>query len=192
MTLQIVGVDLPVYIAETVARLADEGLPVCAIARSMKLPSDSIREVLHEAIATGGIVEYPREDWPPGVPRNKRGQITEGLLNHEDRLRFACVRHFKTTKLQSAILAIMLKRTEVTKEQLHQVIEQNRANEKEETDLKMVDVIVCHLRKKLKPFGIAIKTVWACGYFIEIEHRDRALKLLEDFLATAEELKEVA
>src|SRR5258708_535151 len=138
MALQVVGVDIPSHMVETIARLADEGLPVCAIARSLMLPSDSIRNVLHDALATGSILEYPREDWPPGTRRNQRGLAPDSVLNHDDTMRFACVRHFKTTKLQSAILAVMLKRSEVTKEQLHQVIEQNRSNAKDETDQKMV------------------------------------------------------
>ena len=47
------------------ARLADEGVPICAIARALKIPSDDVRETLQDALGEGVIVEYPREDWPP-------------------------------------------------------------------------------------------------------------------------------
>ena len=37
----------------------------------------------------------------------------------------------------------------------------------DEPEIKIVDVFVCKLRKKLKPFGVDIQTVWGQGYRIE-------------------------
>lgn len=37
---------------------------------------------------------------------------------------------------------------------------------REEADIKIVDVYVCKLRKKLKPFGIPIETRWGEGYYL--------------------------
>jgi len=34
----------------------------------------------------------------------------------------------------------------------------------EEPELKIIDVFICKLRKKLKPLGISIDTVWGRGY----------------------------
>lgn len=39
-----------------------------------------------------------------------------------------------------------------------------------EPEMKIVDVFVCKLRKKLKPFGVEIATIWGQGYSL----RDRA------------------
>lgn len=45
-----------------------------------------------------------------------------------------------------------------------------------EPEIKIVDVFVCKMRKKLKPFGIEILTMWGAGY---------ALKDREQFLERA-------
>ncbi|ANM12075.1 winged helix-turn-helix domain-containing protein [Rhizobium sp. N324] len=34
----------------------------------------------------------------------------------------------------------------------------------EEPEMKIVDVFVCKMRRKLKPFGVRIETVWGQGY----------------------------
>src|SRR6267154_4267528 len=108
------------------ARLANEGMPICAIARSLKIPSSDIRMILHDALAEGFIVEYPQNDWPPGVKRNSFGPRLDNFIDDEDKLRSACCRLFGTTRQQSILLSILIKRPEVTKEQLHQAIERGR------------------------------------------------------------------
>lgn len=76
------------------------------------------------------------------------------------------------------MLALMLKRDEVTKEQLHAVIENARPPGREITEIKMVDVMICKLRKKIKVHEIEVKTMWGLGYYIARVHRDRAISLL--------------
>jgi DNA-binding response OmpR family regulator len=49
----------------------------------------------------------------------------------------------------------------MTKEALLSAVYQLR---QEEPELKIIDVWVCKLRKKLKPLGINIDTVWGRGY----------------------------
>lgn len=34
----------------------------------------------------------------------------------------------------------------------------------EDPEIKIVDVFICKLRKKLKPFGVSIGTIWGQGY----------------------------
>jgi hypothetical protein len=160
-------------------RLADEGIPVRAIARATHIPSEEIYTTLHHAIAQGSIIEMPRDDWPPGTRRSERTLLIGTPLEDETELKCACARFFKATPLQSAMLALMLRRNEVTKEQLHGVIEQNRPiSNKEATDLKMVDVMICNLRKKLKVHNIEIKTLWGLGYLIDPPERERALNMM--------------
>jgi Transcriptional regulatory protein, C terminal len=165
---------LPVII-----RLADEGIPIRAIARTTLVPSDELYLHLREAIDAGTLLEMPRDDWPVGTLRHNRAVFYGTPLEQAESLKFACARFFKASPLEAAMLGTMLKRNEVTKSQLHQVIEQNRPDgRKEETDEKMVDVMICKLRKKLKKFDIVIETMWGMGYLIPPDHRERAINML--------------
>lgn len=169
--------------ADAVAiRLADEGIPVRAIARATRVPSDEVYDLLKDAVATGMLVDLPKDDWPVGSSRSSRTVFNGTSLETEDALKVACARCFKATRLEAAILALLLKRNEATKQQLHLVIEQNRPSaNRDETDPKMVDVIICHLRKKLRPHSIEIETVWGIGYLIPLAGRELAIRLLIQF-----------
>lgn len=163
-------------------RLADEGIPIRAIVRATRLPAEQIYEAVHSAVAAGSILEVPKEDWPTGSTRNTRNPFQGTPLEQEETLRSACARHFKATPLEASMLAVMLKRSETTKEQLHAIIERNRPGTgRDETDPKMVDVMICKLRKKLKPHNIVIETMWGTGYFIAAPSRDQAFMVLTSF-----------
>lgn len=169
----------PLPSAGIAIRMADEGIPVRAIARSTRVSSGDVYELLRDALAAGAIVEMPKDDWPIGSQRSERTAFNGTPLENEEALKFACARCFKATRLEAAILAVMLRRNEVTKQSLHIVIEQNRQTEgREETDPKMVDVLICHLRKKLKPHNIKIETVWGIGYLIPAADREIAIAML--------------
>jgi len=159
-------------------RMADEGIPVRAIARATQLPSDEVYEALRDAISRGFIVEMPRDDWPTNTARGTRSPFSGTHLDNEEALKCACTRYFKASPLEAAMLALMLKRDEVTKEQLHTVIEQNRDPGKDPTEIKMVDVMICKLRKKLKTHELEVKTMWGLGYYMPRSARERATALL--------------
>lgn len=181
--MQAVALSLPQPVAPNpvVVRLADEGVPVRAIARAVSIASSDVYEMLRDALAAGMIVELPKDDWPPGSRRDARAAFNGSPLETDEALQLACCRYFRATRLEAAILATLLKRSEVTKGQLHLVIEQNRPSDnREETDPKMVDVVICHLRKKLKPFGLVIKTIWGVGYLITASDRERAAAILKE------------
>lgn len=166
-------------------RLADEGIPVRAIARSLKVPSEDIYEVLRDAIATGSITEMPKDDWPVGSTRGQRAAFNGTPLENEENLQRAIRGCFKVTRLEAAILSVLVKRTEATKAQLHIVIEQMRSDTtREATDPKMVDVIICHLRKKLKGTDLTIRTVWGIGYNMPLADREKAVHMVSAFVAT--------
>lgn len=173
---------ITVISSEDVAiRLADEGIPVRAIARAIKVAGDDVYELLRNALYQGKIIALPKDDWPPGSPRANRLKADHDILNDEEQVKFLCSVKFKTTRLQSALLATILKRQQVSKQTLHDVIEHTRllyGTHKEPTDQKMVDVMVCHLRKKLKPFSFGILTVWGTGYRMDPAHREAALIML--------------
>lgn len=175
---------LPAPWLNIASRLASEGVPVRVIARSMERTAEDVRETLEYAKELGTISEIPRDDWPPTARRADR--IPSTLNEHSDGdLLFACMRGLKLTRLQASFMMVLLKRNEVDKDTLHHVVEsqrairQSRPDNMEETDPKMVDVVICNMRKRLKPLGISITTVWGHGYFLN----DISRKVVENAIA---------
>ena len=166
--------------------LADEGVPVCAIARSVHISSDEVRSALREAISEGRIVEMPRDDWPPNLRRVDR-LPGNGQTYTDEQLGTYCRRLFSLTELEATVFVPLVKRDEVSKTSLHASIQAGRAArahaEVEETDPKMVDVVVHKLRKKLAPHGVIIKTLWAKGYFMDRAQRRVVFDMLTAYLS---------
>lgn len=55
----------------------------------------------------------------------------------------------------------------------------------EEPEPKIVDVFACKLRKKLKPYGVAINVQWGQGYFLTPASKAAAMAQLERWHAAA-------
>lgn len=91
-------------------------------------------------------------------------------------MRMATTLH--TTRLESNILLVILRRGRAYREQLHDAVEKNRGNPDEPTDKKIVDVVVCKLRKKLTPLGLNLNTVHSIGYEMTEADRARAWALI--------------
>jgi hypothetical protein len=165
------------------ARFAAEGVPVRVIARSFGSPSEVIRNTLEAALADGQITEIPRDDWPPTARRADRLPSAVAAQSDED-LTFRVMRAFTLTKLEASFMLILLKRDEADKATLHHAVESRRAvrpnqpDIQEETDPKMVDVIICKMRKRLKVHGIKIETMWGHGYFMDAANKAAALELM--------------
>lgn len=164
---------------EMIANAANEGIPVAAIARVMHSPLDHTYEVLKDARARGVIVDIPKPDWPPGAKVANRMPCV--ALPHDDDLAFMCRQAFKLTALEAGFLVVLLKNQQVQKTRLHNVVEQQRMTRSSQpdkmdaTDPKMVDVIICKMRKKLKTVDpeIKIETIWGGGYHIEADMKPR-------------------
>lgn len=176
--------ECPPTLARIAVRMADEGIPVRAIARSVGWPAEDIRPVLREAIESGTISEYPREDWPVKTPRDLR-LPTASHLNEDqitDGLRFL----YKITPTESKVLSLLLRRTECSKQQLHDTISENQHASGDQTQIKIVDVIICHLRKKFRQSGVTmnIQTSWGRGYFVDRDEREAAIKRVTEWYAT--------
>lgn len=174
--------DIPSLDEPLIVRMAVEGIPVRAAARCTKIPSDVIRGIFTEALTYGDIAQMPRDDWSPQLTRAQR--IPEFAKTGVDDaiLILNVVRLFGVTQQQACLLLVLIKRREVTRKMLHGVIESRRPHPKVETEPKIVDVVICKLRKKLEPLGLKIETVWSCGYFMSAEHRKKALAMLNEFL----------
>jgi hypothetical protein len=186
MTLSLVQPDpsLQPFVEAVAIRLADEGIPIRAIARATRLAPGSVYETLRDAIGRGAICEMPKDDWPSGQSRQARAPFVNPAFDEAETFKFACARCFKATPQEAAILATLLKRRECTKEQLHVAIEQGRSGESQKnspTAIKIIDVFICKLRKKLTPHNIKIETVWSQGYMISAENRERAINMLNEY-----------
>jgi hypothetical protein len=174
----------PFDIAASIARFANEGIPVAVLARGLDAPSDVIRETIQAAIDCGKVTEMPRDDWPP-TARRADHLPSQLAKEQDDHLLTACMRAFAVTKLQASFMLVLLKREEADKDTLHHVIESQRAIRRNQpdnpecTDPKMVDVVICNLRKRLRPYWVTghetIKTLWGHGYYMEKADRDIAL-----------------
>lgn len=179
---KIVGATGP--FARVAVQLADEGVPIKAIVRSLDTDRDEVREVLRNAVREGYIVEMPREDWPAGTPRSKRVPLHNrkniGSIRDDSAEYLVLMRVFKTTLQQSKVLLKLIRRDECTKEVLHSAVTLDRASIDEVTDIKIIDVIICNLRKKLKPFDIVVDTIHSCGYSMPNESRQKALELISN------------
>ena len=53
----------------------------------------------------------------------------------------------------------------------------------DEPEMKIVDVFICKLRKKIRPFGLEIATVWGLGYRMSPETKAKARALLGEVAA---------
>jgi hypothetical protein len=160
-------------ILSVVTQLADEGVPVRAIARSTNLPYGDILEHLQSAVSAGQILQIPKSDWPIGKGQNRETREPQYPPN-SDISEVTLMHLFKVTKLQCSLLSPLLQRKEVTRTAMHEIIEKRRKPGSPPTEEKLVDVVICNLRKKLKPFGLEIKTIWSQGYYMTPDTRRSA------------------
>src|SRR6185312_11720322 len=72
----------------------------------------------------------------------------------------AVPRQLKLARHEAKFLEVLLSRATVTKEVALAQVYADRWNQDEIPEIKIVDVFVCKLRKKLKPFGLKIDTQW--------------------------------
>jgi two-component system cell cycle response regulator CtrA len=86
---------------------------------------------------------------------------------------------FGLTGSEEKVLSLLGARDVASKQQIMTALMVYRGGD-EEPEIKIVDVFVCKIRKKLKPFGVAIDTVWALGYRLTPENK----KKVAEYLAT--------
>lgn len=171
---------------ELAIALADEGVPVRAIARSVRISADDIYDILKAAIAQGRLLELPKPDWPPGTKKSARYQAENTVLSYDDdTLSMACSAVFNLSRSQAYVFIAILRRTpDITKEQLHNAIEANRPANDDPTDRKIVDVVMHNIRRKIERVdaNLQIKTVWGKGYTMEHDARTLALTIISNHL----------
>lgn len=77
-------------------------------------------------------------------------------------------REYRLTATEAVLFAHLATRDMETKESLMLALYSERAGDPPE--IKIIDVLVCKIRKKVSRFGVCIETVWGQGYSL----RDRA------------------
>lgn len=174
----------PDHIAAITAA-ANEGIPVAACARIFQYPLAVIFDILKDARAQGHITDMPKTDWRPGSSREDH----EPAIPVDPDLAFNCGNALRLTRLECGFVVALLRHKHLEKGRLHGIVEHQRLTRPtrpdtlESTDIKMVDVMICKLRKKLKTIDprFAIATVWGNGYYIEPDVK----VLILDFVARA-------
>ena len=77
---------------------------------------------------------------------------------------------FGFTGMEAKVFGVLMKRDLATKEAISAALYADRPNEVAE--IKIVDVFVCKMRRKLRPFQIEIDTVWGQGYRMKPETKE--------------------
>ena len=155
------------YSVETIAiRLADEGVPLRAIARATGTPSDTLRDKLHEARDDGRLLELPREDWPPGSPRDQRAlQLSRRVTQDPAQVHLAIRHVFHLTATEVTLLMLLIQSADVHRDRI-------------DLPRKTVDVHICNIRRRLEAFNIKVTTLWGYGYQLSEPHRRKAMDLI--------------
>ena len=78
---------------------------------------------------------------------------------------------WQLTPSEERVFGALLNRELASKETIMAALYADRGAD--EAEIKIVDVLVCKLRRKLRPFGVAIHTSWGRGYFLDRETRER-------------------
>ncbi len=92
-------------------------------------------------------------------------------LEDDAGLNFEVHPHYKLTKTEEALLGMFANSTGVlTKERVLTAI---WGMSEDPPNPKIVDVLICKIRKKLKPFGVEIDTYWARGWHMTPENREK-------------------
>jgi hypothetical protein len=179
-----------------VVRSAAEGVPVAAIARATRIPYDKVLHYLQRARKLGAISEIPKPDWPPAQNGNERRPATTRLpdpvvssasLKPPEETEFLCRHIFHLTNLEAGFLVVLLRHLFAEKDKLHAVIELQRSHrplrplQSEVTDPKMVDVMICKLRKKMNAVDpvFIVRTSWGKGYFLDQSVKDGIYRMLD-------------
>lgn len=144
-------------------RLADEGVPLRAIARATQIPSDDLRLWLQEAKEEGCLIDLPRDDWPPGYPRDQRALELSRLMTLDRHVVHLLMRQlFSLAPMEIQLFLSLIQNTFIPKDRTGMTP-------------RTMDVHMCKLRQRLRPHGITIMTLWGYGYQLPADDRRRAL-----------------
>jgi DNA-binding response OmpR family regulator len=147
-------------------RLADEGVPLRAIARAVGSPSDIVREQLRDAVDQGTLLAIPKEDWPVGYPRDQRAlQLARMVSSDRAAVTMAVQQRFHMPPAEAALLLTLVQGASMARLRLAM-------------PGKAVDVHICKIRQRLAPHGIVIETVYGYGYQLSPSSRRKLMGMI--------------
>jgi two-component system cell cycle response regulator CtrA len=85
---------------------------------------------------------------------------------------------FGLTRSESAILGLLLKNTIVRRETA--MLALYKGLQQDEADVKIIDVFICKMRRKLTPFSIEIRNKWGEGYYLDAEMKSKVAAMLDE------------
>lgn len=160
-------------------RLADEGVPIKAMARSLFVSYTELMDHLKEAKDHGMILTIPRDDWPVGSRREDRLPDALPLEMEDTQMTLLAGRVFGLGPAIARMLVVLLRRAEMTKQALHLATQGEAGTKGGDAHIKTVDVQIHKLRQKLTPHGIIIETIWGRGYYVPKESKALAFKVMD-------------
>ena len=147
-------------------RLADEGVPLRAIARATHIPSTRLYQTLVEARMQGRLLCLPRDDWPPGCPRDQRElQLSRMMTRDHDTLILAVRKLFALPPRPAGLLLLLVQHEQVS-------------HERTGISRRVCSVYICQIRRRLAEHGLRIRTLWGYGYQLSQAHRRKAMELI--------------
>jgi DNA-binding winged helix-turn-helix (wHTH) protein len=84
----------------------------------------------------------------------------------------------KLTFSERLLLGLLMRRQRATKEQMMTVLYADRPDE--EPGSKILDVMICKMRKKLSPHGVEIRTLHGAGYELTPTSREKIKALMAE------------
>lgn len=137
--------------------------------------SDPLRDAYVEAIET----------------ENDELRIRVADLEREFGFRNTVPLMFGLTPSEAKVLSLLLVRDIATKGQIMTAIMSDRGADAE-PEMKIVDVYVCKIRNKVRPFGISIETVWGRGYTMSRENKEKVTAFLNSTEVTEHAVAELS
>lgn len=89
---------------------------------------------------------------------------------------------FMLSPAEMLIFSLLMDRPHATRGMIHKAMDFRRIDHRQDYtdhDRKLIDTIICKMRRRLKPYGIEIKTVWGHGYQITGEMKAMAQAMSE-------------
>ena len=85
-------------------------------------------------------------------------------------------KELRLTKLEVVIVVTLLANNRVCSTSLLIDATRGRGTHTNNPNSNLIDAKICHIRAKLRPYGLRVETVWGTGYKIEDETRAQLLE----------------
>jgi hypothetical protein len=145
-------------IRDIAVRLADEGVPLHAIARATRIAFPALLSTLTAAIEAGALVDLPPNDWPPHDARHARSRAGD-----REQQALALRAALGATRAETRILLTLMRSGVISTQHLSP---------------SPIPVQIHRLRRHLAPHNIRILSVWGYGYRLPSEDRDRLVEMI--------------